>query len=62
MNKKLNVAICIPAYNEGKNIRKILDALHWQKTEKINITSIVVVSSGSTDDTDDIVREYYDKQ
>ena len=41
-----------------KNIKKILDALHWQITENIVITNIVVVSSGSTDRTDDIVREY----
>ena len=58
LDKKLSVSICIPAYNEEKNIKKILDALHWQITENIVITNIVVVSSGSTDRTDDIVREY----
>lgn len=60
MNKLLGVAICIPAYNEAKNIRGILTALHHQITDKIKINKIVVVSSGSTDDTEDIVREYCD--
>ncbi len=61
MNNKLSVSICIPAYNEGKNIRKLLDALHMQITDKININKIVVVSSGSTDETENIVEEYCHK-
>lgn len=61
MKNKLPVAICIPAYNEGKNIRKILDGLAVQQTEKIVINKIVVISSGSTDETESIVQEYCDK-
>ena len=58
MYKKLSVSICIPAYNEGKNIRRVLDGLAIQETKRVVIKKIVVVSSGSTDETDDIVREY----
>jgi poly-beta-1,6-N-acetyl-D-glucosamine synthase len=58
MHKKVSVAVCIPAYNEEKNIRHILDALLAQQTEKIVINKIVVVSSGSTDQTDTIVHSY----
>lgn len=61
MNKKLTVSICIPAYNEGKNIRKILTALHRQKTDKIIIDKIVIVSSGSTDNTNEIVKKFCNK-
>lgn len=59
--KRLNVSICIPAYNEDKNISKILDALIAQKTKKIRINKIVIVSSGSTDNTDQIVMRYCKK-
>ena len=58
---KLNVSICIPAYNEGKNIKTILNALRKQITKRIVINKIVVVSSGSTDDTESKVREFSDK-
>ncbi|OGG12592.1 hypothetical protein A3D77_04615 [Candidatus Gottesmanbacteria bacterium RIFCSPHIGHO2_02_FULL_39_11] len=58
--RTLSVAICIPAYNEQQNIRKILEALLTQKTDKIHITKIVVVSSGSTDKTNKIVHKLSD--
>lgn len=61
MENFLKVSICIPAYNEGKNIDKILKALLNQVTEKIKINKIVVVSSGSTDNTDVIVTKYCKK-
>ncbi len=54
----LIVSVCIPAYNEGKNIRQILQALLQQRTNRVHISQIVVVSSGSTDDTNDVVRSY----
>ncbi len=56
--RKLSVSICIPAYNESKNIRNILNALQKQITQNIVINKIVVVSSGSTDNTDKIVTDY----
>ncbi len=58
MTEKTSVSICVPAYNEEKNIEKILLALLAQKTNKIAINKIVVVSSASTDKTDDIVKKY----
>jgi cellulose synthase/poly-beta-1,6-N-acetylglucosamine synthase-like glycosyltransferase len=61
MKKKLSISICIPAYNEEKNIRYILDALKKQTTKNIMINKIVVVSSGSTDNTQAIVAEYQKK-
>jgi poly-beta-1,6-N-acetyl-D-glucosamine synthase len=51
------VSVGVIAYNEEANIGQILDALLRQRTERVRIAEIVVVSSGSTDRTDAIVRE-----
>lgn len=57
MNNPLSVSICVPAYNEEKNIRHILEALLKQKVSQIHINKIVVISSGSTDKTAEITEE-----
>ncbi len=54
---KLQVAICIPAYNEAQNIKKLLGELLRQKTKRIKINKIVVVASGCTDKTPQIVKK-----
>lgn len=51
------VSIGICAYNEEKNIGKLLDALLKQTSIKL-IKEIIVISSGSTDKTNDIVLKY----
>jgi poly-beta-1,6-N-acetyl-D-glucosamine synthase len=53
----LSVTIGIPAYNEEGNIGNLLEALTHQHTEHVNISEIIVVSSGSTDKTCSIVKE-----
>lgn len=55
---KLSVSICVPAYNEEKNIARVLYALTKQKTNKIRINKIVIVASGSTDNTPFIAKEF----
>lgn len=56
--KKSNkVSVGVFVYNEEKNISRILGALLKQKTKKVKINEIIVVSSGSTDSTDNIARE-----
>jgi cellulose synthase/poly-beta-1,6-N-acetylglucosamine synthase-like glycosyltransferase len=61
-NKKhLSVSIGIPAYNEGKNLDAILEALINQKTHRIKINKIVVIASGCTDNTEAIAAEYSKK-
>ncbi|MFH1787891.1 MAG: glycosyltransferase [Candidatus Altiarchaeota archaeon] len=57
----LDASIGICAYNEEENIRQLLDALRSQKLTRHTIKEIYVVSSGSTDKTDEIVREYEKK-
>jgi poly-beta-1,6-N-acetyl-D-glucosamine synthase len=54
----IHCCIGVMAYNEEANIRLLLQALLVQKTEKIAIDEIVVVASGCTDGTEDIVKEY----
>src|ERR1700722_5241499 len=58
MIDKLSISICVPAYNEGKNIEQILNALLIQETQKIIINKIIVVSSASIDNTDTVVEQF----
>ena len=58
----LSVSIGIPAYNERNNIANLLTALLKQRTSKVEITEIIVVSSGSSDGTDAIVKDYSKKE
>ena len=53
-----SVSICVPAYNEEQNIEKILTSLCKQKTKHVSINKIIVVSSASTDRTDELVNKY----
>lgn len=54
----LEVTIGICAYNEDKNIGKLLQSLLNQKTKEIHIGEIIVVSSASKDRTDEIVNNF----
>ena len=54
--KKPTISIGIPAYNEQANIGELLTDILRQDTKGINVHEIVVVSDGSTDKTNSIVR------
>jgi len=58
MDKKLSCSIGVIVYNEAANIQKLINALLDQKSDKVLIKEIIVVSSACTDGTDDIVREF----
>lgn len=49
--KTTHVTIGIPAYNEGRNIDRLLRSLETQYLWGITLDAILVVSDGSTDDT-----------
>jgi len=51
------VAICIPVYNEEKNISSVIQNILSQRNEKIEL-EILIVSSNSIDKTNEIIREY----
>ena len=53
----MNVSIVVPAYNEAKNIRRLMLALLAQETALARIVEIFVVASGCTDGTPEVVRE-----
>jgi len=54
----MNISIGIFAYNEGENIENILNSLLSQKLNLINIDEVFVYSSGSTDNTNEIVKKF----
>lgn len=55
--EQLSCSIGVFAHNEAGNIGNLLKAILSQKTAVASISEIIVVSSASTDGTDDIVRE-----
>jgi len=57
----LDASVGICAYDEQDNIGQLLDALLKQKLSGHKIKEIIVVSSGSTDNTDEVVRGFEKK-
>ncbi len=60
MNKNPSVTICIPAYNEEKEIKGLLESVVAQKTEDYHIDSIIVLSDGSSDQTVSLAKSVHD--
>jgi poly-beta-1,6-N-acetyl-D-glucosamine synthase len=58
VKENYSISVGVMAYNEENIIAKCLDGLLNQKLDKHSIDEIVVVSSGSTDRTNEIVQEY----
>lgn len=58
MDTPIRCSVGITAHNEQANIGKLLQALLAQELNQVAITEIIVVASGCTDSTCDVVREY----
>lgn len=56
--KKIRCSVGVTAYNEEANIGKLLDAMVRQHLHQVEISEIIVVASGCTDRTTEIVREW----
>lgn len=56
---KNTISIIVPAYNAEKYIKKCLDSLIKQTYKDIEI---IVINDGSTDKTEEIVKNYKDKR
>jgi len=57
---KIRCSVGITAYNEEANIGRLLQAIGRQRLYDVEITEIIVVASGCTDRTEEIVREQMD--
>jgi len=55
-NPKLRCSVGVTAYNEENNIGSLLDALLQQHLHEVEISEIIVVASGCTDNTVPIVQ------
>jgi biofilm PGA synthesis N-glycosyltransferase PgaC len=58
---KIRCSVGVTAYNEEANIGRLLQALLHQRLYEVEITEIIVVASGCTDRTEEIVRQYMAK-
>lgn len=54
----LHCSIGITAYNEEANIGQLLQRILTQQLERVHLSEIIVVASGCTDGTVDIVRQF----
>ena len=61
MSQNLRVSIGICAYNEEKNIGRLIESLLNQPVGNHELTEIVVVASGCTDETAPVVQTWCDK-
>lgn len=61
MKNIINCSIGVCIYNEEKSIEFFLDSLLRQKLKKIRINKIFIISSGSTDGTNTIIKKYLKK-
>ncbi len=55
---QIRCSVGITAYNEEANIGRLLESILDQRLYEVEITEIIVVASGCTDRTEEIVREY----
>jgi cellulose synthase/poly-beta-1,6-N-acetylglucosamine synthase-like glycosyltransferase len=54
----MEASVGVMAYNEERNIGRLLKALLGQETVTLKIKEIIVISSGSTDRTEDIAKGF----
>jgi len=57
----IKCSVGITAHNEEANMAQILDAMLNQRLHLVEISEIIIVASGCTDRTEDIAREYAQK-
>ncbi|MGD8398334.1 MAG: glycosyltransferase [Anaerolineae bacterium] len=62
MVEKIRCSVGITAYNEEANIGRLLEAVVEQRLYEVEISDIIVVASGCTDRTEEIVRDWMEKE
>jgi len=56
--RQTSVTIGIPAYNEEKNILFLLESIVRQRREHLTLERVIIVSDGSSDKTEALVRSF----
>jgi len=59
---RIRCSVGVTAHNEEANIGRLLRAILDQTLHEVEITEIIVVASGCSDRTEEIVREYAEKE
>ena len=56
-NEIINISIVIPAYNEGENLKKLINNIYqtFENTNYKNEYEILIINDGSTDYTETVV-------
>ena len=54
----MNVSVGVCAYNEGRNMARCIESILSQRLKGPELLETIVVSSGSTDDTDKVVNSF----
>lgn len=57
-DEKIRCSVGITAHNEEANIAQILEAMLSQRLYQVDVTEIIVVASGCTDRTEEIILKY----
>jgi cellulose synthase/poly-beta-1,6-N-acetylglucosamine synthase-like glycosyltransferase len=57
-SQKIEVSLGVFVYNEEKNIGKLLESIEKQRLDNVRIQEVIVISSGSYDRTNKILREW----
>ena len=55
----VDISIIVPIYNAEKYLNKCLDSLTKQTKKELEF---ILVNDGSTDKTEEIIKEYQDKR
>jgi len=58
---RIRCSVGIMAHNEGSNIGRLLHSIVEQSLHSVEISQIIVVASGCTDNTETIVRQWEEK-
>ena len=58
-NEHIDISIVVPIYNTEKYLKKCIDSLLNQTKKEIEI---ILINDGSTDNSEDIVKEYNDER
>lgn len=61
VSERIKCSVGITAHNEEANIGRLLQAILDQRLRQVEITEIIVVASGCTDRTEEIVKEFMER-